>query len=994
MLGEARTILAGFTGAAVPLDVLPVFIDLCGSLGELSDGSAGDPLTPVLDAVTLAAAAAAILLSVLGGGPVGDFPAPLSRHVHRLLRQVPADDTAPAPAELVEYITAEPRWAGCGGSGLARCARGRPEHRYRGAGGLAVGHRRGDAGRRRRAPLAQDVLAGLVAALDAQVGPWVDSLPPGELRDVATFIRPLLEVAALALPALVAGDLTAADAQRLRDQLDVLLTQLFGPLVIRVSDSVLRPYFRQGAVQLRALADAVDRADPAYADFFAVANRFGLIFRINETIVSAALRETAEIVSIVESVGFDSALKLMNAFVLLPEPALERRAELARLVGGDAARVGDAELRAGLLEAMFVDSHELALRMIPPSLRMSALIAAEQGPLPLVTLFNDAKAVGAAMARTADDLEQAGTDAVNLIADLLERGRVSAEELLAFGEDLKALVHDLADVVHSVLGVVKDLLWPVWVVSTGGWGLAFPELYDQFFDGADWIVDLIQGALDDVADALVTSAIVVAQDLGILDTGSGGDLGQLGQFVRQRALGDPDQAGVTIQLGPGSATMSHAELSTEVANAALGRADVQDTIRQIHYRAVEQAALSKRVAALQSGSAAIRQQVTDLRRSLAARQRSTGAPLRVTIDGVADGDVIATGHTVDIVLTGANREFVTNASTQVRLEVGGWPIHLDERIWTLEGQNRLRFRLRIVVDASQPSPHPLIVAGALRLTRQHILALPRPDPPRLESLPGDVVGPSLLPLLTRRAQQQVHIVAPAVSTAESDPIERLLAEAPGAPASFVAADFLLSPDAFLAVLRDRGRHVRRDGESRRAARTRRHRPPARGRRQAARLGRHRRAADLGTVGIDRASVAATGRPVLRHDRLEPAGIPDHHRGRLCGADGRTGRADHPTTCAVHLVCARTRCSLRGGRHARTVRRSRRAGPELGDIRPRLHHGAHREGRRHPGPGSARRTPAARDRGHHDRGLGPRCRRPRAGRGVPRARRAARRPPAR
>ena len=553
--------------------------------------------------------------------------------------------------------------------------------------------------------LAEAVVNAMTTKLEAELTPFIDQLPAGDFKELAIFVRPLLEIVDTALPALftTATDWTPRKAARLRDQLDTQLTQLFGALTVRIMNRVVRPYFRRGPEQLRELADRVDRSDPAFAEFFALANQFSALFRINEVIVAAALRETAEILALVESSGFESAIKLMESFVLLPEDNTERRAQLARLAGTDEARTGDDKLWGQLVEAMFVDSHLLALGMIPPSIRMSTLIAIEQGPLPLVSLFEDAKQIGRAMEQAIGDLQQAGSDVAALISGLIEKGKLNAQLLAQISIDFKRLLRSVGNVLDSVLRTLKDILWPIFVASTGGWGLLLRDQFDDFFDGAKWIVDRVLDAIGRFADEIIALVTNVAQGLGILDTGSGADLGDLGRAIQQQALSQPGQTAVTVQYGIGTASVSRAQMGVLVSNAVFASGGLRDQIRQLHGLAAEQATLGTRVDSLRSTQGDSAARITELQRQAAAKTRPTGTPLNIRIDGLVTGQTVLHEAVFSLSVPVEHQNLVAHGGT-VRLEVGGQPVPIDEQLWHPDGQGNVTCSIALMCESPSLAP--------------------------------------------------------------------------------------------------------------------------------------------------------------------------------------------------------------------------------------------------------------------------------------------------
>jgi hypothetical protein len=571
------------------------------------------------------------------------------------------------------------------------------------------------------------VSQALVGGLERVVTPWVGDLPQGELRELAMFVRPLLEIAELALPLAVAPDLTSQGAARLRDQLDAQLIQLVGAATVRSLDRVVRPYFARGADQLRELADRVDRQDPAFAEFFAIANDASALFRVDEVVVATALRETADILHLVETSGFDSALGLLRAFVLLPENDAQRRAQLAALSGTDEARIGDDALWTQLVEAMIVDSTELALGMIPPSLRMSTVIALQQGPLPLLTVAQEAVIAARALGDAIASAQRAGADVATIIEQLVTRGRVRAEDLVRLGDDLKRVIRALREIVDAVLRVLREALWPAWIAATGGFGFFARGWYDQLFDAATNIVAEVERALDRLVDDMIGVAIGVARGLGVLDEGSGSDLGSLGAAVRQAAVGAPGAPGFTVSLGPVSTGMSRAELATYATNSAFADPTVRDTLRNLHRTAAQQVADAVQIDALRRQGTDAGATVQGLQNELAATSLPTGTPIDVAIEGLTAGQSVAGDLTFVVSLPGTLAALVTGSSPLVRIEVGGAPVRVDPRIWGLDERGRVRCRIKMVCE--RPAQATTEVAQIGTLDQAHVTLFGTETPP-------------------------------------------------------------------------------------------------------------------------------------------------------------------------------------------------------------------------------------------------------------------------
>ncbi len=557
------------------------------------------------------------------------------------------------------------------------------------------------------------ILRALVGELERVVTPWIEDLPQGELRELMMFVRPLLEIAELALPLAVAQDLTTQGAARLRDQLDAQLTQLVGITTVRSLDRVVRPYFARGAEQLRELADRVDRQDPVFAEFFAISNDVSALFRVDEIVVATALRETADILHLVETAGFDSALGLLQAFVLLPESDVQRRAQLATLAGTDEARIGDDALWAQLVEAMIVDSTELALGMIPPSVRMTTVIALQQGPLPLLTVAQEAVIAARALGDAIASAQRAGADVATIIEQLVTRGRIRAEELVRLGDDLKWAIRALREIVDSVLRVLREALWPVWIAATGGFGILARGWYDQLFDAATDIVVEVERALDRLVDDMIGVVIGVARGIVVLDEGSDSDLGSLGAAVRQAALGAPGDPGLTVSLGPVSTGMSRAQLATYATNSAFADPTVRDKLRNLHRTAAQQVTDAVQIDALRRQGMDAGATEQRLQNELAARSLPTGTTIDVAIEGLPAGQSVSSDFTFVVSLPGTLATFIASSSPLVRIEVGGALVRVDPRIWKLDERGRVRCRIKMVCERPTQATTEVVQIGTL-----------------------------------------------------------------------------------------------------------------------------------------------------------------------------------------------------------------------------------------------------------------------------------------
>lgn len=714
-LDDAKAILDALDGAGSLPDALPHIADLCDRLATFAAGAASEVegFADVADGLTVTAAASGVLQQILGREPMSVFPISSAQRIGARLSKTGTLTVADLAAyiavdigKLGESPLSSVGWladvAGCAAPDLISLL-------------WSLGEEHPDPAARTQ--LATDLVHGLTSQLTNNLRPFIDRLPDGELQDVATFIEPLLAVVEEALvPALTATD--EKEAARVRDELDTLLTGMFGAIVVRCMDAVIRPFFSEAEVQLTELADHIDRDDPAFADFFKAANEVDVVFRISPAIVSASLREIAGILDLAEHSAFDSGVKLMRSFVLLPADSAERRAQLARLSGTDEARISQGQLQSELLEAVFVDSTEFALGMIIPSLHMSTLIAIDQGPLPLVTLYTDAEQVGVSTAAAITDLAGVAKTVGDVITSLGD-GKVTAQELLELGKSLKKLIGDTDALVKDVIELIKVFTYPAFLTATAGLGAipAIRKKFDDFFAGADWLVDEAKKRLDQLTDALIEAMIAVAQDVGVLDTGSGDDLGTLGQAVRQRTLGLPGQPGT--DLLDGQVHLSHAELATMATNAAFANSDVRDTIRTFHTRAVTQANTAREaVTLLMPNVTEATAAKTALEARLAAQQRDTGFVFGIRIEGIERESATGALTRFQVAITGAGREFVDGNHSLVRVEVGGWPVPIDSAAWRLDGDGTLRGWFVILADPSLPAPHPFISEGVVAMSPQ------------------------------------------------------------------------------------------------------------------------------------------------------------------------------------------------------------------------------------------------------------------------------------
>ncbi len=718
-IGESQFFLERLEEAQSFIDGLPVVVQLLGPLVALADAAPDDiaeGLRPFADAVSVACVAAGVLEQVLGSDPMPGFPAGPSERVRRRLSLNPASPVS--VVHLVEYLGLEAAGLASGSfesvgwlaDVLGATAPALVAHLW----GLKDGS--GDPEARRQ--LAARVLSETITQITTQLRPFLNDLPDGELKELAGFLDPLMEVLEVALQGTLTNvDVDPREAARLRDELDALLTGVFGALVVRCLDTVIRPFFARGQEQLEQLAQVVDRNDPAFAAFFQLANRFDVVFRITPPLVSAMLREMAGVLPLAESSAFDSAVELMTVATLLPADSAQRRHQLAVLAGSDDPTVGDARLGTELLDALFVKSTEFAVGMIPPSIRMSTLIALEQGPVPALTLFEDARTIGVAAVAAIEHVAAVGGTIAEVVGGLIERGKVRAEDLRRLGVQLRALIAGLDDLVLRIIQLVKDLSWPAFVLSTGLVGALLREQFDDFFDKATWLVGQIRRSLDGLVDTCIEAMITLAQDVGVLDTGSGEDLGTLGQTVRQQMLGDQHQPGLILL--DGGVEISHAELATMVVDAAFQKSSVRDAVRDFHARAAEQQRDAREAALLlQPGVENAREAEASLRASLAEVQRDTGFSFTVSWPDLGEGGTLVSGSRLEVAITGADLAFVSGPYPLVRIEIGGWPAAIDPAAWWVDEHGVLRGQFVVIADPLLGAAHPVVGEGFVNIPPQ------------------------------------------------------------------------------------------------------------------------------------------------------------------------------------------------------------------------------------------------------------------------------------
>ena len=719
-VSDARQILAELEQAGSFAEGLPVVVRLLGRVLIATDTASGPEaavMSVLTEGLTVAAVAGATLEQVLGRDPLPDLPAVVVARVRRKLGLGP---TAPITVvHLVEYLGVEVGLLDSSFEGSVGWLADLVGTSVPAVIALLWSLDSDPPDTAVRRQLAAQALDGVVTAVTTHLQPFFDSLPNGELKDLTVFVRPLLEVLEAVLLPVITGpqDPDPQQSARVRDELDALLTGMFGAIVVRCMNGVIRPYFARGEAQLNELADIVDRRDPAFAEFFRLANEYDVVFRMSPAIVSATLREVAGVLDLAESSAFESAVELMTVFVLLPAENAERRRQLAVLAGTDDPRIGEAKLHEDLLDALFIKSTAFALGMVPPSIRMSTLIALDQGPVPLLTLFEDVKAIGEATVAAIDHAAGAVATVGGIIDGLIQRGTVTAEDLHRLGQELRTLISDISHLVDQVIDLVKAFSWPIFVTSSGGLGLLLRKQFDDFFDGAHWLVDQVHERLNQLTDALIEAAIAVAQDVGVLDTGEGDDLGSLGQAVRQRTLGVSGQPG--LEMLDGAVRLSHAEVATMVVNSAFGNPQVREKVRTFHRRAVEQQHTAREAALL------LEPELDDakaaeaaLRAALASQQRDTGFTFTITWVGLDHGASITSPQMLELSITGAGLEFVTAPHAQVRVEIGGWPVAIDPAAWWVDAQGTLRGRFTVICDPWLVAPHPFVGEGVVSIGPQ------------------------------------------------------------------------------------------------------------------------------------------------------------------------------------------------------------------------------------------------------------------------------------
>jgi hypothetical protein len=780
---QAHVIFDALNSAQTMPEALPQLTALCDLLATFAldtpglGGTGGiADMTEVAHALTVTAAGAAVLQQILGVDPMPGFPDASAKRIH-------PSGTTPTVADLVTYLAedvgklgddvlAPVGWLaevmGCAAPDLISLLWTLGEDPPNPAA---------------RTQLATDLVGRLTETLTAHLRPFIARLPDGDLKDVATFIEPLLEVIEQALvPALAVSD--EREAARVRDVLDTLLTSMFGAIVVRCMNTVIRPFFGRAQTQLAELADKVDRNDPMFAGFFKAANEADVVFRISPAIVSASLHQMAAILPMAEHTAFDSAVELTTAFTLLPADSAERRAQLAHLAGTDEARISDGQLWSDLLDAAFVKSSKFALLMVPPSIEMSTMIAVDQGPLPLVTLYTDATQIALSAGKAILALQATSGAVSDIVDSLIADGHVTADELLALGTSLKKLIGTSAGLAKNVLELIKELAWPMFVTATGGLGLLsdLHAEFDAFFAGADWLVDEVTKRLDELTDALIEAMIAVAQDLGVLDTGDGEDMGSLGDAVRQRTIGAAGEPGA--DLLDGRVHLSHAELATMTANAAFSNAQVRAAVRTFHDRASSQATTAREAAALLLPNVAkVSEARTAIETRLSTQQRDTTAPLTINIEGVDPKAPTTSVTRFHVAITGAGTSFVDGDHPLVRIEVGGWPVPIDPAAWRVGSDSVLRGWVTVIADPSLPAAHPFVSQGAV--------AIPPQDTPSSASVVA-ALGAVTAESADLSAVHQLTAQVGATGTAGGDPAQFL-----ARPASRVPAAAPLTREMFL-----------------------------------------------------------------------------------------------------------------------------------------------------------------------------------------------------
>jgi hypothetical protein len=716
-LGEANGFAKDLESAATVTDALIPIAGMCDRLAQFTQhASHVDGFPIVTDGLTVTTAAGGLLQLVLGGDPLPNFPPATA---DRILERLNITGRGLAIADLVTYLGAE---AGVLGRSPLESVRWLLDITDT-AGPDLIGllwHLGEDPDVDGRRSVAAALLQGLVAQVGQRLRPCLDDLPTDSpIRPLAAFIEPLLDVVEVAL--LPAVNATGSEASaRSRDELDTLLTGLFGAIVLRCLQHVIRPFFAQGRDQLRALADRLEgsRDDPVFAEFFRLVNERTVVFRLTPKIVITGLREAADVITLADGTTFESVVKLTRAFVLLPTDTQERRNRLQKLAEGDQPPIGNSELLTGVLEALLKDTTGFAVGLVGPSMRMTTLVALEQGLGALEVLSADAREIVKAAGEAIEAAVAVGDDVDAIVTSLLTRGEVTAEQLRHLAGSLRTLIEGADQVAEAVLDAVKDFTWPLFVISTGGLGVFLRDVFDAFFDGADWVRERIRDALVVLSDTVVEAVIAIAQGAGALDDGEGDDLGALGTTVRQATLGSGDDPGLDMSIGAGSVRLGHAELATMAANVAFASTEVRNNIHALHAAGTDQAATARQVVMVRQAADQADQVEETLKKRLAARQRPTGAPMTIEVAELWAGSTHEGRADFDVVVTGAGPAFVTGVDPQVKIEVGGWPVQVDPAGWWIDAEETMHGQIAVIADASLDAPHPFVAEGHVSIGPQ------------------------------------------------------------------------------------------------------------------------------------------------------------------------------------------------------------------------------------------------------------------------------------
>jgi hypothetical protein len=651
-LTQAKAAVVGVRQAASLRDAIAPLLLLLDAVDDVIDAVPGRALEGLATGVTVVSAAAMLLGRLLGDSV--QLPASLARRTARELGQ--AEATPVTELMLVDYLTMK---AGLDVDPRARAVLGWIAQ----ATGSGLDDLVGTLWRLDVDTLDSDAAADfagrlLAAAADVLAGEAEQALTrlAGEDgRVVAAVVRPLLDVL---IHALRDGDqirtaITDIEQRRLREELETLLLQLVGALLLRLVDTAAQRALGDGAESVRRTAEQVTEDNPALAEFFKVTTLLAL--PITPPVVRKVLEITADAMEFLNDQIRPHILGLLREVAVLPDDNPTRRAQLETLAGSDDPLNPGTLVR--LWQVAVEDGVRLAVWMIGPSLELGALLAVETALAPVRQIVAIAEALVEAIGTLLEENQRNWQRLDLWLRELRAEFDEGLRERLGHGQQLDEILAD-PQLLERVLDAVRDTAWTMFVERA-----ELDDAYASLLYPPYRIVFMTVRVHLGSSLPLRRLAEWIAEELVVVAYGAQIDQDDVVDDVAARAATElgaaPLQAPIVSPLlGLRTVEMSGPQVASTAVRAALTDPAVRDTLQAAHTNARNQGRIAAQLRLVDQQAQSSAEQQASLQQQLDTRRLDPGVELSCEIVGLEDDNVYDSGVSATIRVYGAKKVFV------------------------------------------------------------------------------------------------------------------------------------------------------------------------------------------------------------------------------------------------------------------------------------------------------------------------------------------------